>query len=398
MAADAPVPPGLSHQPDLTTARTRLNPEFSPLPNPAHGLDAADIDRQIHLLIRNLVEIKDTSGEFLLKLDDGRVIDTKGWNDWEWTHGVGLYGIWKFYQQTQDARCRQIMLDWFRDRFAVGPPTKNINTVAPFLTLAYLHEETPNPAWLPYLDEWAEWVMKGLPRTEESGFQHIVFNSENHQQLWDDTLMMSVMTLAKIGKVLGRPRYVEEARRQFMLHVKYLVDRKSGLWFHGWTFDGRHHFANALWARGNCWVTIAIPEFIELLDLQSGDALREFLLETHLQQIRTLVKHQDPGGLWHTLIDDPDSYLEASATAGFAYGILKSVRKGYIGGEYLDAGMRAVKAVLANIDATGELKNVSFGTPVFNDLDGYRNIPLTSMPYGQAMAILALGELKRTFT
>ena len=128
-------------------------------------------------------------------------------------------------------------------------------------------------AWLPYLDEWAEWLMNGLPRTEENGFQHIVFNSVNHQQLWDDTLMMSVMPLAKIGKVLGRPQYVEEARRQFMLHIKYLVDRKSGLWFHGWTFDGRHNFANALWARGNCWVTIAIPEFIELLDLPPGDAL-----------------------------------------------------------------------------------------------------------------------------
>jgi unsaturated rhamnogalacturonyl hydrolase len=38
---------------------------------------------------------------------------------------------------------------------------------------------------------------------------------------------------------------------------------------------------------------------------------------------------------------------------------------------------------------------VSFGTPVFSDLDGYRRIPLTSMPYGQAMAILALGEYKR---
>ena len=170
--------------------------------------------------------------------------------------------------------------------------------------------------------------MDGLPRTEENGFQHIVFNSENREQLWDDTLMMSVLPLAKIGKLLGRPQYVEEARRQFMLHIKYLVDRKTGLWFHGWTFDGRHHFANALWARGNCWVTIAIPEFIELLDLPPGDGLREFLLETHLQQIRTLVKHQDAGGLWHTLIDDPKSYLEASATAGFAYGILKSVRKG----------------------------------------------------------------------
>ena len=73
------------------------------------------------------------------------------------------------------------------------------------------------------------------------------------------------------------------------------------------------------------------------------------------------------------------------------------MRKGYIGAEYEEAGIRAVKAVLANIDATGELKNVSFGTPVFNDLDGYRKIPLTSMPYGQAMAILALGEFKRAF-
>ena len=367
------------------------------MPNKVHGIESAVIDRQIHLLIRNLVEIKDTSGEFLLRLPDGRVIDTKGWNDWEWTHGIGLYGILKYYQQTNDAYCREIMLNWFRDRFAAGTPTKNINTVAPFLTLAYLHEETPNSAWLPYLDEWAEWVMHGLPRTEEQGFQHIVFNSENHQQLWDDTLMMSVLPLAKIGTLLGRRRYVEEARRQFMLHIKYLVDRKTGLWFHGWTFDGRHHFANALWARGNCWVTIAIPEFIELLDLPPGDALREFLLETHTQQIRTLVQHQDQSGLWHTLIDDPQSYLEASATAGFAYGILKSVRKGYIGKEFLEPGIRAVKAVLANIDQNGELKNVSFGTPVFNDLDGYRKIPLTSMPYGQAMAILALGEFRRVF-
>ena len=371
------------------------NPVHGPL---LHGIGAADIDRQIQLLIRNLVEIKDTSGEFLLRLPDGRVIDTKGWNDWEWTHGVGLYGIYRYYQMTRDARCREIMLNWFRDRFAAGAPTKNINTVAPFLTLAYLHEESPDSSWLPYLDEWAEWLMDGLPRTEENGFQHIVFNSENREQLWDDTLMMSVLPLAKIGRLLGRPQYVEEARRQFMLHIKYLVDRKTGLWFHGWTFDGRHHFANALWARGNCWVTIAIPEFIELLDLPRGDGLREFLLETHLQQIRTLVKFQDAGGLWHTLIDDPKSYLEASATAGFAYGILKSVRKGYIGAEYEEAGVRALKAVLANIDESGELKNVSFGTPVFNDLDGYRNIPLTSMPYGQAMAILALGEFKRAFT
>ena len=65
--------------------------------------------------------------------------------------------------------------------------------------------------------------------------------------------------------------------------------------------------------------------------------------------------------------------------------------------QFADAGIRALKAVIANIDASGELKQVSFGTPVFNDLDGYRKVPLTSMPYGQAMAILALGEFRRAF-
>ena len=73
------------------------------------------------------------------------------------------------------------------------------------------------------------------------------------------------------------------------------------------------------------------------------------------------------------------------------------MRKGYLPRDYELVGIRAVKAVLANIDEHGELQQVSFGTPVFDDLQGYRDIPLTSMPYGQSMAILALGELLRTY-
>ncbi|ESQ82594.1 glycosyl hydrolase family 88 [Asticcacaulis sp. AC466] len=364
-----------------------------------HALGASrdDYADAIERLINNLVNIKDETGEFLLKLEDGRVIDTKGWAGWEWTHGVGLYGIYKHWETTGSEAAWQIMTDWFEARFAEGTPSKNINTMAPFLTLAYLYERTGETSWLPYLDVWAEWEMDGLPRTEENGFQHIVFNSVNNQQLWDDTLMMSVMPLAKIGLVLDRPHYVEEAKRQFMLHIKYLADRKSGLWFHGWTFDGRHNFADALWARGNSWVTIAIPEFIELLDLPPEDGLRLFLIETLEAQIKALARHQAPSGLWRTILDDETSYEEASATAGFAYGILKAVRKGYISKDYEAIGITAVKAVRAHIDDKGELQQTSFGTPVFNSIQEYKDIPLTSMPYGQAMALLALGEFMYRF-
>lgn len=362
------------------------------MPTVAHNIEYATVRNSIDKLIDNLVNITDETGEFLLKLEDGRVIDTKGWAGWEWTHGIGLYGLMKYWDITGDEKPKKIIEDWFSDRLKEGTPTKNVNTMSPFLTLAYMHERSGERSHLPYLDVWAEWVMRDMPRTKENGLQHIVYNSVNYQQLWDDTLMMSVMPLAKIGLLLDRPHYVEEAKRQFMLHVKYLADRKTGLWFHGWTFDGNHNFANALWARGNSWVTISIPEFIELLDLKETDGLRMFLEETLEAQVQALQETQHEDGLWHTLLDEPDSYLEASAAAGFAYGILKGIRKGYLDKKYEAVGIKAVKAVLENISADGELQQVSFGTPVFDDLQGYRDIPCTSMPYGQSMAILLLVE------
>jgi unsaturated rhamnogalacturonyl hydrolase len=362
-----------------------------------HVVTRGEVVRLIGRLTDNLVNIEDTTGEFLLRLDDGRVIDTKGWAGWEWTHGIGLYGLFKYYQLTADPKAMAVIRDWFEARLAEGTPTKNINTVCPFLTLACLHELTPNHAWVPYMETWADWVMHEMPRTREGGLQHIVYNSVNDQQMWDDTLMMSVMPLAKIGMLLNRPEYVEEAKYQFLIHTQYLADRETGLWFHGWTFDGNHNFAKALWARGNSWITIAIPEFIELVGLPEGDALRRHLISTLDRQAAALARHQDASGLWHTLVDDEGSYLEASATAGFAYGLMKAVRKRYIGPEYLPVAEKAVRSVIDNISESGELRQVSFGTAMGSDLDYYRNIALTSMPYGQAMAILCLSEYLRSY-
>jgi unsaturated rhamnogalacturonyl hydrolase len=345
----------------------------------------------------NLTHIHDETGEFLLHLDDGRIIDTKGWAGWEWTHGIGLYGIYQYYRQTGDDQMRAIIDDWFAARLAEGVPTKNVNTVAPFLTLAYRYEETGNPAWLPYLERWADYVMYEMPRTDKGAIQHIVYNNENHQQMWDDTLMMSVLPLVKIGKLLNRPEYVEEATYQFLLHVQYLMDRQTGLWFHGWTFDGHHNYANARWARGNSWLTIVIPDFLEIVDLPENNATRRYLIQVLNSQVEALAQCQSANGLWHTLLDDPSSYVEASATAGFAYGILKAVRKRYIDPAFYPVAEKAVQGIINHVSAEGELQMVSFGTAMGSDLDFYRNIALTSMPYGQAMAILCLSEYLRTY-
>ncbi|KAF2094204.1 glycosyl hydrolase [Rhizodiscina lignyota] len=375
-----------------------------------HSLSTADLRSKIDLLINNLINITDKTGHFLLKLPDGRIIDTKGWHDWEWTHGVGLYGLYQYHSVTGLSEPLLAMRAWFAEQLARGT-TKNINTMSPFLTLAYMYEDIvksgkEEKSWRPWLESWADWAMHDLPRVPGGGMQHMTYLGPNTNELWDDTLMMTVLPLAKIGLVLGRPEYVEEAKRQFMIHCQYLFDPGSGLFFHGWKFEEKggavgHNFARARWARGNSWLTIAIPDFVELLDLPPTDGLRMFLLHILNAQVSTLTRLQDPKtGLWRTLLDVPESdgsYVESSATAGFAYGILKGVRKRYLDPKYEAVGIKAAKAVIGKISPEGELLDTSFGTGMGMNLQHYLDIERTSMPYGQAMAIMALVEMLRIF-
>ena len=309
---------------------------------------------------------------------------------WDWTHGIGLYGLYKIYDFTHDEKFLDMIEDWFTDRIEIGLPDKNVNTVCPLLTMAFLQEKRPKDEYRSIMDEWAGWIMHDMKRTEEGGIQHEHAELENDQQLWDDTLIMTCLFLAKYGKMTDRKDYTEEAIYQFHLHVKYLFDSATGLWFHGWSFLDRDHFAGALWGRGNCWITVFIPDFIDIMGLDGAE--KRFALGIFKNQAEALRKYQSPEGLWHTLITDETSYLESSATAGFCYGILKGIRLGYLDSSFEECGRKALAAIVDNIDENGELANVSYGTNVGRTLQHYRDIPLVKMHYGQALALLALIE------
>lgn len=324
---------------------------------------------------------------------DGTPGDYISFDSWEWPQGVGLYGLVRYWEFSGAARHRALLEEWYGRRLAAGLPGLNVNTTAPMLALSLLWARGRDPRWRPALDGWADAVMRDLPRTPEGGFQHIVSDGINNGELWDDTLFMVALFLASYGRAAGRPELVDEAVRQFLVHARYLTDTKTGLWFHGWTFEGRHNFAGALWARGNAWVAAGILDLIELAGLQGG--VRDFLLGCLESQIKTLLRLQHESGGWHTLLDDRSSYLEASATAGIGYALLKASRLGIGSGEWREAGLRAVGYVLDNIDETGTVQNVSYGTRMGHDLQFYRDIPLRPTAYGQALAILLLAEAVR---
>ncbi len=315
--------------------------------------------------------------------------------NWDWFQGVALFGLYQYQKTTGDAAVRGYLLSWFDGWLQKGLPEKNVNSLCPLLTLSYLYEETRNPAYKPCLDEWLEYAMRGLPRTVEGGFQHKTIDSDNDMQLWDDTLYMAVLFVAKQGVLRGDDALVQESIRQFLVHLKYLTDPVTGLFFHGWTFREKHHFAGALWGRGNAWYTAGLVDYLDIAPLPGG--VKMALISALERQAEALLAYQDADGMWHTLLDHPESsYAEASATAGIAYGLLKSVRLGYLPRDkYHAAAMRAAEAIMGLIDADGVLQMTSGGTCVGDTLDDYRGIPLGVQPYGQSMALLMLVELER---
>ena len=312
---------------------------------------------------------------------------------WEWPSGVALYGIYKTWRQTGDPAILDYLKGWYDHELArPDQPHRNVNTVAPALTLTCLYEETREPRYLEAIEGWAGWVMNDMPRTEFGGLQHCTVWNKHYQQLWCDTLFMAALFLAKAGVVLNRPEWIEEAEYQFLIHIRYLQDKITGLFYHGWTFDRRHNFANAFWARGNAWFTAAAVELCRITGREN--AAMRMIRAAWQDQVEALWKLQRAEGLFTTLLDVEESYCETSATAAIAYGLMAGLKAGWLAGQkYEDMASLAAQAVIGKIDETGAVQGVSGGTGMGHDLQHYKNIIVTPTAYGQGLTFLMLTEL-----
>lgn len=315
-----------------------------------------------------------------------------GMDVWDWPQGIGLYGLAKVGAYFEDERFSEYAKPWMTQRLEEGLPSRNINTTAPLLSLMELPEAEALSL------EWAEWLANGLPRTEEDGYQHVTTGATaaevtlNENEIWIDTLFMAILFTARMGVKYDRADWRQSSLHQLLLHIKYLYDRKSGLFFHGWNFTGRHNFSEAFWCRGNGWFTLGLPEYIDLMRPYLDEGILLYLNQTFRSQSEALLQLQHEDGLWHTLLDDSTSYTETSGSAAIAAGMLFGVRRGLLDGHFAEAAMKAVEAVLARVGEDGSVEGVSAGTPIGKLREDYAQIVMAPMAYGQALTIALLGE------
>jgi unsaturated rhamnogalacturonyl hydrolase len=324
-----------------------------------------------------------------------------GMEAWDWPQGVGLYGMRILmksgYRQNE---LKEYILEWFDSHIRKGLPRRNINTTCPLLTLSDFATEKKEYAAL--CEEWAVWLIREQPRTKENGFQHTTTkNAErgtlnlNENQIWIDTLFMAVLFLAKWGVYTKRSEYIDEASDQYLLMIKYLYEKQNGLFHHAWSFSEKSNFSDAYWCRGNSWFTASVPDFLELTGENLAHPVRKILVDTFRSQAAALLALQAPDGLWHTLLDETETYEESSGSAGIIYGFLKGLESGLLDHEYSESCRRGITGLIQNISEDGTVRNVSAGTPVGRNREHYRNILTEPMAYGQALSLMALAEARK---
>lgn len=210
--------------------------------------------------------------------------------------------------------------------------------------------------------------------------------------LWLDDLYMSVPGLAQMGALTGERRYYDDAVRQILQFSQRMFVADTGLYMHSWV-EGMDPHPAFHWGRANGWAVVAM---VELLDVLPADHPgRPAVLAQLKAHVAGLAKVQSGTGLWHQLLDRPDSYLETSASAMYAYAMARAINRGWIDRRaYAPVALLAWQGVSTKVSVAGEVEDVCVGTGVGFDPAFYYYRPRSvRAAHGYGPVLLAGAEV-----
>lgn len=303
---------------------------------------------------------------------------------WDWPCGVAYYGIATAYEVSGKEEYLQVMKERVDELIELGLPVWTVNACAMGHCLITLYQATGESRYLELIDSKIEYLRTKALRFGDQVLQHTVSAKNDFpEQCWADTLFMAAFFMLRVGVMKEDQALIDDALNQYYWHIQYLQNPDTGLYYHGYSHVSKDHLSGFYWGRANCWAAYTMS--------QVGLVLPEcYLYPQYLEvvgsineQLSALKGLQTENGLWRTLLDDADSYEEVSASAGIAAAM--ALRRNPLHMKYVE---RSLNGILKQVAEDGRVMNVSGGTAVMNDREGYCNIPRKWIQgWGQGMAL-----------
>ena len=242
--------------------------------------------------------------------------------------------------------------------------------------------------YLDYLNRVSDYILNKQVRFADGTLAR---NGPRKMTLWADDLYMSVPYLARMGKLTGDNKYFDFAIQQVKNFNRYIYDSTIGLYYHAF-YNDENMNGVAHWGRCNGWVALAQVELLNNLPINHPE--RATLIKLLLRQLVGFSRYQDPSGMWHQILDKPDSYLESSVTAMFVYAVAKSVNEGWIPARFFSIAQNGWEALTQKVTTDGQVTDICIGTSIEEDIRYYYNRPKeTNDTHGLGVFLMAGAEI-----
>src|SRR6476661_5846640 len=297
-------------------------------------------------------------------------------NKWQYVNGVLTVGMLRLADVLHDNKYSDYSrknfnfifsnLDYFKKMFDAGNngvewrPVFRIGSLDDCGSMAAglldVYQFDKRKDYLDYLQRVGDYIINKQVKFPDGTLAR---NGPHKMTLWADDLYMSVPYLARMGKLTGDKKYFDFAIQQVDQFNKYIYDSTTGLYFHCF-YNDENMNGVARWGRCNGWVALAQVELLN--NLPANHPKRPELTKLLLRQIVGFSRYQDTSGMWHQLLDKPESYLESSVTAMYVYTVAKAVNEGWINKRFITVAQRGWDALAKRVTPDGQVQDICIGT------------------------------------
>jgi rhamnogalacturonyl hydrolase YesR len=217
----------------------------------------------------------------------------------------------------------------------------------------YAYEATGDEAFKVAANRMLDYLLHRAPKTREG----VIFHNHIENRIWVDSIYMAPPFLA----VAGHP---EEAVKQIVGYRKILLHPTKKVYYHIWDEDKQQYERQLFWGVGNGWAAAGMARVIAALPGSMKDQ-KEMIADYVREVLDGCLAFQREDGLFHDILDDPNSFVETNAAQMFSYTIYRGVKGGWLDARYLSRAERMRVAAHKKVDKYGLVQGVC-GAPNFD--------------------------------
>jgi unsaturated rhamnogalacturonyl hydrolase len=311
----------------------------------------------------------------------------------DWTQSAGDAGMMALAGISGDPKYRDALLAIGEaNGWKLGPRTYHADDLAIGQAYAGLYFLYRDPKMLTPLRARLDAVLSAPPAVQSLDF-HQPYDQVSQLWSWCDSLFMAPPVWMQLFSATGDERYLDFAVKNWWRTTDYLYDPVEHLYFRDSTYFDRRE-ANGkkvFWSRGNGWVMAGLVRMLQLLPANHPSRAR--FQQLFHEMAESILKAQQPDGLWHSSLLDPQSYplKETSGSGFYAYALAWGVNQGLLdGAKFKPAVLRAWSALTDCVDTAGKLTHVQ---PIGADPKTFPDD--STEVYGVGAFLLAGSELYR---